>query len=82
MNAVDERAQLIALCRRMGAGEVQAVAMADQLLKRCGQLVAERGWTRVQAMEHLLTMLVKGRNGETVPGFEGGRPPGQDMRKG
>jgi hypothetical protein len=26
-------------------------------------------------MEHLLTVLVKGRNGETVPGFEGGRPP-------
>ncbi len=70
-----EREQLIALCRRMGAGEAQAAAMSDQLLKRCTQLVAERGWTRVRAMEHLLTVLVKGRNGETVPGFEGGAPP-------
>lgn len=49
--------------------------MTDQLLKRCEQLVAERGWTRVRAMEHLLSVLVKGRNGETVPGFEGGPAP-------
>ncbi|MEY4488189.1 MAG: hypothetical protein RIQ79_697 [Verrucomicrobiota bacterium] len=70
-----ERAQLLTLCERMGASPAQAAAMSDQLLKRCDQLVAERGWTRVRAMEHLLTVLVKGRNGETVPGFEGGRPP-------
>jgi hypothetical protein len=79
MNEADlvagERERLIALCRRMGAGEAQATAMANQLLKRCAQLVAERDWTRVRAMEHLLTVLVKGRNGETVPGFEGGKPP-------
>jgi hypothetical protein len=70
-----EREQLVTLCARMGATPTQAAAMSDQLLKRCEQLVAERGWTRVRAMEHLLTVLVKGRNGETVPGFEGGRPP-------
>jgi hypothetical protein len=73
--AAGERERLVGLCRRMGAGEAQAVAMTDQLLKRCAQLVAERGWTRVRAMEHLLTVLVKGRNGDTVPGFEGGKPP-------
>lgn len=70
-----EREQLVALCTRLGATAPQAGAMSDQLLKRCDQLVAERGWTRVQAMEHLLALLVKGRSGETVPGFEGGRPP-------
>ena len=70
-----EREQLQALCERLGAAPAQAAAMADQLLKRCDQLVAERGWTRVRAMEHLLTVLVKGRGGETVPGFEGGIPP-------
>jgi hypothetical protein len=74
--AEGEREQLIGLCRRMGASDAQAAAMSDQLLKRCAQLAAERGWTRVRAMEHLLTVLVKGRNGETVPGFEGGKPPG------
>lgn len=70
-----EREQLLALCGRLGASASQAAAMTDQLLKRCEQLVAERGWTRVQAMEHLLTLLVRGRNGETIPGFEGGKPP-------
>lgn len=70
-----EREQLLALCTRLGASAAQAASMTDQLLKRCDQLVAERGWTRVQAMEHLLTLLVKGRSGETIPGFEGGKPP-------
>jgi hypothetical protein len=70
-----EREQLLALCARLGAPAPQAVAMTDQLLKRCDQLVAERSWTRVQAMEHLLTLLMKGRSGETIPGFEGSPPP-------
>ncbi len=72
---MSEREQLLALCEKLGATPSQAAAMTDQLLKRCDQLVAERGWARVRAMEHLLTVLVKGRAGETVPGFEGGRPP-------
>ena len=70
-----EREKLVALCGRLGATGAQATTMADQLLKRCDQLVAERGWTRVQAMEHLLTLVVKGRSGETPPGFDGGKPP-------
>jgi hypothetical protein len=70
-----EREQLVALCTRLGAEGAQAATMADQLLKRCEQLVAERGWTRLQAMEHLLSLVVKGRSGETIPGFEGGKPP-------
>lgn len=72
---MNERDQLLALCTRLGATPAQAAAMSDQLLKRCAQLVAERGWTRERAMEHLLTVLIKGRNGDTVPGFEGGPPP-------
>lgn len=70
-----EREQLLALCLSLGASAAQAGAMTDQLLKRCAQLAGERGWTRVQAMDHLLRLLVKGRAGETVPGFEGGAPP-------
>ncbi len=72
---MNERESLVALCQRLGAPAAQAGAMADQLLKRCGQLAVERGWPRERAMEHLLTVLIKGRNGETVPGFEGGLPP-------
>ena len=59
--SLGEREQLLALCEKLGAAPEQAAAMADQLIKRCDQLVAGRGWTRVQAMEHLLTVLVKGR---------------------
>jgi hypothetical protein len=70
-----EREQLLALCTRLGASPAQATTMTDQLLKRCDQLVAERGLTRVLAMEHLLTLLVRGRSGETAPGFEGTQPP-------
>jgi hypothetical protein len=70
-----EREQLLALCVRLGAPPAQAATLADQLRKRCDQLVAERGWPRVRAMEHLLTLLVRGSAGETAPGFEGGRAP-------
>lgn len=70
-----EREQLRALCQKLGADPDQARAMSDQLLKRCAQLAEQRGWRREQAMEHLLNLLIKGRAGETVPGFEGGAPP-------
>ena len=32
---MDERAQLVTLCERLGAESAQATAMADQLIKRC-----------------------------------------------
>jgi hypothetical protein len=56
------------LCRRLGAPEAQAATMAAQLLKRADQLVAERGITRVEAMQHLLQVLVEGRAGRVPPG--------------
>ena len=43
--------------------------MAAQLIKRADQLAAERGIPRVQAMQHLLTVLVEGRQGNVPPGF-------------
>jgi hypothetical protein len=72
---MSEHDQLVALCRKMGAAPAQADAMAAQLAKRADQLAAERGITRVDAMAHLLQLVVKGRSGEAPPGFEGGRPP-------
>ncbi len=76
MTPEQELSKLTGLCERLGAPPAQAATMAAQLLKRCDQLAAERGWARERAMEHLLGLLVRGRNGETSPGFEGGRPPG------
>ena len=64
MNPVDEHAQLVALCERMGAPRAQAETMARQLAKRADQLVEERKIPRVEAMAGLLQVLIKGRNGE------------------
>ncbi|MBX3737642.1 MAG: hypothetical protein KF715_13175 [Candidatus Didemnitutus sp.] len=67
---MDELAKLTALCRSLGAStEAQADTMARQLQKRADQLAAERGLTRVAAMEHLLNLVIHGRRGETPPGF-------------
>jgi len=75
-----EHEQLVALCAKMGAAPTQAELMATQLAKRADQLAAERGITRVQAMAHLLQLVVKGRSGEAPPGFEGGAPPRPEKR--
>lgn len=72
---MSEEEQLTQLCARLGAGPDQARAMAAQLLKRAGQIVTERGGTREEALAYLLQLVVKGRNGETPPGFEETKPP-------
>ena len=67
-----EREQLIQLCSKLGAPTPAAAAtMADQLIKRCDQLVARRGGTRVEAMAYLLQLVTKGAQGEPPAGFEG-----------
>ncbi|HTJ78372.1 MAG TPA: hypothetical protein VL357_05195 [Rariglobus sp.] len=76
-HVIGERDQLIQLCVRLGAPTPAAAAtMADQLLKRCDQLAAQRGIPRTEAMSYLLELVTKGSQGETPPGFEGvGKPP-------
>lgn len=59
-----EEAGLAKVCERLGASPEQAMTMAAQLLKRAGQLAAERGITREAALTHLLTVVVSGRKGE------------------
>jgi hypothetical protein len=59
-----EHEQLVALCEKMGAPRPQAETMARQLAKRADQLVAERGLSRVAAMQYLLDVLIRGRSGE------------------
>ncbi|AHF94426.1 hypothetical protein OPIT5_15585 [Opitutaceae bacterium TAV5] len=64
-----ELPRLIELFQSMGAPRDQAKRMAQQLQKRCSQLVEERGITRIEAMQHLLNIMVKGRRGEVPDGF-------------
>jgi hypothetical protein len=45
--------------------------MAEQLSKRCDQLVVKRGMGRVEAMAYLLQLVAKGAQGEAPAGFEG-----------
>ena len=67
--------QVTRLCQKWGASAEQAKVMARQLIKRADQLAVERQWSRVEAMAHLLTLVAKGSQGETPPGFSGGPPP-------
>lgn len=67
---MDELKQLTQLCERLGAAtSAQAEAMARQLLKRADQLAAERNLPREQALQHLLEIVVQGREGNVPPGF-------------
>lgn len=60
---MDEFTALVELCRRLGAPAPQAETMARQLLKRADQLALDRGISREAAMDYLLRLVVKGRNG-------------------
>ena len=81
-HVISERDQLVQLCARLGAPTPAAAAtMADQLIKRCDQLAAQRGIPRVEAMAYLLDLVTKGSRGETPAGFEGVRqPPAPETR--
>lgn len=76
---MDELANLTQLCRRLGAPTAaQAETLARQLQKRADQIAAERGITRVAAMEHLLKLMIHGVRGETPPDFT--PPPAPESR--
>jgi hypothetical protein len=60
---MSELEQMTQLCVRLGATDAQATTMAAQLLKRAEQLAVERGIDRVAALNHLITLVVNGRNG-------------------
>jgi galactokinase len=72
---MSELDQLTQLCTRLGAAPAQAAVMAAQLQKRATQFALERGVTREAAMQYLLEVVVKGRQGETPPEANPHRPP-------
>lgn len=59
-----EHEQLVQLCEKLGSPRDQAETMARQLAKRADQLITSRSISRVEAMDYLLRLLVKGRSGE------------------
>ena len=66
---MNELEQLTQVCTRLGAPAAQAQTMAAQLLKRAGQLSAERGTTREGELARLLEIVVQGRVGVVAKGF-------------
>lgn len=56
--------KLTQLCVRLGSPEKQARTMAAQMIKRADQIAAERKTTRVAALDHLLRILISGRDGK------------------
>lgn len=63
----DTTERIAELCRRLGASEPQAHTMAAQLVKRAGQLATERNISEIEALNHLLTVLISGREGNPPP---------------
>ena len=51
--------QLIEFFKSSGASDAQSEVMARQMMKRASQLSEERGWTDVEAMQHLLKLFVE-----------------------
>ena len=76
---MNEIEQLTQVCARLGAPAAQAHTMAEQLLKRAGQLAAERGTTRESELARLLDLVVQGRAGVVSKNFAPPvpRPPGE-----
>jgi len=55
--------QLIDFFKSSGANEAQSKVMAKQMIKRASQLSEERGWSDVEAMQHLLKLFVEAQQG-------------------
>lgn len=59
--------QLERICERLGADKERSPQMARQLVKRAGQLAVERGWSEAQALEYLLSLMLKASDGGKEP---------------
>ncbi|MCC6231640.1 MAG: hypothetical protein IT580_03295 [Verrucomicrobiales bacterium] len=55
-----EREALSQALTALGCPADKCGEMAEQLLKRAGQLAAERGWTQDAALVHLMKLMSEG----------------------
>ena len=55
--------QLVDFFLSSGASDEQSKVMAKQMIKRAAQLSDERGWSDVEAMQHLLKLFVEAQQG-------------------
>ncbi|MFM8421162.1 MAG: hypothetical protein ACKOEQ_13690 [Verrucomicrobiota bacterium] len=69
--------QVAAALARLGCPPERTDVMSAQLLKRAGQLAAERGWTPPDALAHLLRLMAGGwaAQAQGLAPFETPSPP-------
>jgi len=66
---VDEVSQLAKVFANLGAEPSQARTMARQILRRAEQLAAENNISRVESLDRLMRLCVRGFHGEIDPKF-------------
>ena len=57
----------------LGSTDAQALVMAKQMLKRADQLANEKNWERSDALDHLMKVLMAGREGSVYPPIGSGK---------
>ena len=66
---MDEISQLAKVFENLGAPAGKARIMAGQLLRRAEQIAAERNISKIESLDRLIRLCVKGFHGEVDPNF-------------
>ena len=66
---MDEVVQLAKVFENLGAPKDQARTMAVQLLRRAEQLAEEKNISRVESLDRLIQLCIRGFNGEIASDF-------------
>ena len=66
---MDEASQLAKVFENLGAPAGKARTMAGQLLRRAEQIAAERNISKIESLDRLIRLCVKGFHGEVDPNF-------------
>ena len=69
LSDMDETSQLAKVFENLGAPGGKARTMARQLLRRAEQIAAEQKISKVESLDRLIRLCVKGFHGEIDPDF-------------
>lgn len=69
LSDMDEPSQLAKVFENLGAPAGKARTMAGQLLRRAEQIAAERNISKIESLDRLIRLCVKGFHGEVDPDF-------------
>ena len=69
LSDMDETSQLAKVFENLGAPAGKARTMAGQLLRRAEQIATEKKISKVESLDRLIRLCVKGFHGEIDPNF-------------